>query len=335
MPEVWNTTPGGALWRTAYKYRDSYASGASQTQIWVETPWDTTPILRQDLLGYARWDGTSKYLNRQVPLAGQFTGGEISEGIQLCPQRLSRMDLELFWPTTPDADHVYPAVDPGTGNFFLAVDGYVQYVLTFGPTPYYVLDDEQVNTAAYTGGTGELPPESRRFVKVTRRYLPEARKTPSAGFVCYHDGVTGAAFDAFVIQEVGFIPTFQIEIVAELIDWPVEAFPDTGIAACLGKVNQETLILMGKSYGPGTLLYKGLARETEPTDSAAGYKIFPGIPHLFGYRPQLWNSHRLNDGRYMPVVVKGTQPATGPEPGSGALTPMYVAADFQKLFQPG
>lgn len=335
MADVWNTTRGGALWRTAYKYRDSYASGASRTQIWIETPWDTTPQLRQDLLGYATWDQSKKHLNRQVPLAGQFTGGaatgEGAERVQLNPQRCSQMDLELFWPNAPDADHVYPASDPGTGDFFLAVDGYVQYALTFGPTPYYVLTDEEANAESYTGGPGEIPPECKRFVKVTRRYLPEARKTPSAGFVCYHDGATGSAFDPFVIQEVGFIPTFQIEIIAELIEWPVEAFPDNGITECLGKVNSETVHLMGKTYGPGTLLYKGPARETEPTDSAAGYKVI-NIPHLFGYRPQLWNRHRLNDGRWMPLVVKGTEPAPF---GNGTLVPQFAEADYQKLFQPG
>lgn len=340
MPEVWNqSTPSGRLWRTVYKYRDSYAANASRTQVWIETAWADTPKIREDFLGYAKWDQTKKYLNRAVPLAGPYSGGGLSEEeneesqVQLSPQRCLQMDLDLFYPNSPDADHVYPATSPGGDpndkNQWLSVDGYVHYQATFGPVPYYVLTDSQAGCNTYDPEpAARIPPECKRFVKVTRRYMPEARKTPSAGFVCY-DPV--AAFDPFVIQEVGFIPTFQIEVVAELIEWPVEAQPDTGIAECLGRVNAEVVYLMGKSYGPGTLLYKGPAREIEPTDSAAGYKVV-SIPHLFGWRPQGWNTHRLNSGDYKPIVVKGTEPAPF---GDGTLVPMFKSGDFAKLFEPG
>lgn len=353
MPEVWNAAvPSGARWRTVYKYRDSYAANGSSTQVWIECDWARTPEIRQDFLGYATWDRNpntgekNKYLTRVVPLAAPYSGGGlVGEGedqVQLNPQRCLRMDLELFYPTLPDAEHVYPAWSPGgdphDNNQWLSVDGYVHYQCTFGPTPYYVLTDDQVDATIYTGGPGEVPPESKRFVRVTRRYMPEARKTPSAGFECYDPtyaaGPPQVGFRPFVIQEVGFIPTFQIEIVAELIEWPVEAYPDTGIAECLGCVNDATVYLMGKSYGPGTLLYKGPAREMEVTDSAAGYKIV-NVPHLFGYRSQTWNAHRLNSGDWKPLVVKGTVSAAFGGDGDGTLKPMFKSADFQKLFQPG
>lgn len=336
MPEVWNYDP--APWRTVYKYRENFARDASSTTTWLELrDWNDRPAFRKGMLGYATWapaeggNPRNKFLTRVIPKSNPYTGFGGTK-----KQFLQRLDLDLFYPTLPDAAHVYP--DPAAENW-LYVDGPVQYQATWAPVPYDVLDDDAAGCGTgYTGASGETPPESRRFVRVIRRYMPEARKTPSAGFECYDPayspGPPEVGFKPFVIQEVGFVPTFQIEITAELIGWPFDAYPDTGITACVGCVNEEVLVLRGKSYGPGTLLYKGPAKEVEPYDDAAGFSSID-VPHLFGWRPQGWNFHRLNDGRWKPLVVKGTVPAAYGGTGSSALTPMFAAADFQKLFQPG
>jgi hypothetical protein len=319
MAEVWNFLDG-VRWRTAYKYVENFARDASQTQIWIETDWDDANLFRRAALGYSTWDGTAKYLNRRLPLANPYTGAKIGTAIT-SKQYLDRLDLELFYPDKPDGSHVYP--DPTADNW-LYVEGRIHYRATFKPVPWDVLSDAAAGaTGAYNPASAtRTPPESTRFLKLTRRYKPEARKTPSAGFECY-DPLN--SFTAFVIQEVGMIPTYEVEVVAELIGWPINAYPDTGIAACIGTVNAKTVTLMGKGFAAGTLLYKGPAREIEPYDDAAGFKSVD-VPHLFGYRPQKWNYHRLNDSRWFPIRVRGT---------AASPVPMFADGDHAKLFEPG
>ena len=63
-------------------------------------------------------------------------------------------------------------------------------------------------------------------------------------------------------------------------------------------------------------------------------KRYTDIEHVWGYRPQGHNKHRLNDGRWQPLVVKGTEPTATPAPPSNTLVPMFPEYDHRNLFQP-
>lgn len=320
MADVWNTSVSGIKWRTCYKYTESFGRDANVSTVWIECKFDEGAQLKDDLLGSATYVGGGK-LTRVTPYPSGY----------YAKQYAKRFDLDLFYPNSPDAACVYP--DPAYDNF-LGIDGRIQYKVEFGNFPYTILKDTELDLRSDT--LLNCPAELQRFCRVSRRYLPEAQKVPSAGFECYDPSGT-PAFPPFVIQEVGFIPTYQIEIVVECVGWPIQNYPAAGVAECIGKVNSGDVrigvrgttddagtykVFGGIKYSEGQLLYKGLASELVEYDGP-DQKKYCDPAHIFGFRPNGWNKYRRNDGTYYPIRVKGSTD-----------TPMFKSEDLTRVFRP-
>lgn len=315
-----NPDATGVPYHFRLKLHEAFARDASISVAWVECIFDDGGKLKQDFFESAVYPGGQPRLNRSLPLANFYY-----------PQHfIQQMDMEDFEPERPDGNHV--ASHPESG--FPDIDGYVCYRLTFGMVPYAVLSDDAVDTLAATQN-GLSPnccvPEMFRFLRVTRRYLPESRKIPGLGYEVYDPlgEPPAGAFKSFVVLEVGSIPTFQVEIVAETILWPAANFPDGGVQVCLGTVNKNAIFIDGTLYPAGTLLYKGPATELTKYRWIDGDFYFD-VPHLFGFRPQGWNMFRTNkpygpDSKlWWPVRAKG-------DPSN---FPIFPSEDHTKIFKP-
>lgn len=332
IPSSWlRSSPSNVPYHFLLKYAESFERDANTSTAFIETPFGSTDNLKRDWFGSATYLGGGPQLMRTLPYASAYNQIEmpVGSGTFVPNQFLDRMDLLGFQPEKPDAAHV--ASDPATG--WPEVDGYAQYQLTFNARPYSLLSDADAKAAADAQNAisaNSCVPEMFRFLRLTRRYLPESRKIPTAGFEVYDpagDTVPPGAFKPFVIQEVGSIPTFQVEIVAETIFWPAANFPDGGVITCLGTVNVAAIFLNGNLFQPGTLLYKGPASELTPYKWIDGNFYFD-VPHLFGYRSDGWNNHRLNapiaGQQWWPIRAKGV----------AGNQPLFQSADHTKVFSP-
>lgn len=320
------TAPHGVPYRylcRATDIKESWTVDSSSTGATIEVYYADQFNAKFDLMGSASFPSLAGgyRLTRYVPYRHPFYP----------TQFLVRMDLNGYQAAQPPGPGNIIA-DPQSG-FPRFLGGWVQYTLAFWNPPYNVFRDDQVSNSDPT-----CPAELQRFVRITERYIPQSQKIPTAGFECYDpDG----SFQPFVIQEVGSIPVYQIEIVASAIFWPYKNYPRQGIVNCIGKVNSADIRIGttsvdigtpdapgtglasgGTVYPAGTLLYKGPASEITPYFWIDGSPM-TDIPHLFGYRPNGWNKYRRNDGTYFPIRVKGT-----------SATPQFQSADHTQLFEP-
>ena len=317
-------TANGAPYRYLLKLNEQVEIDANQSLAWIETFFDEVYKLKTDFFGSSSY-GNAERLHRVPPLPHGYYP----------TQRLKRMDLEGFQGELPTG--VYIKADAITG--YPRIEGLAQYRLTFMNPPWNVLSDSEI-----VSGNSACPPELQRYCRFTRNYISESRKVPSAGFSVIYDATVpnaGSAFQPFVIQEVGAVPGYELEYTVESVQWPIENVPELSISKAIGTVNdgnfrlgvrvESGALVGGATYTPGQLLFKGLAQPITPYVWIDG-KYYVDIVYLFGFRPPLgWNFHRLNDGRWHPLVVKGTEPAPV---GDGTKKPMFLSSDFAKLFKP-
>lgn len=328
IPPEWHTSlPSGARFHCLLPgIQESFARDVNTSQIRIECVFNDLGNLKIDFFGSATYGGGGQeFIRRRLPLPNFYYPGS---------HYIDRFDLESYQPERPTGAYV----SSNDANGWPVIDGYAQVRLGFTNRDYAIISDTDVNAAVAAaradpanGGADCVTHEMMRFVRFSRRYLPESRKIPSAGFEVYDDGVGAPhpVFSPFVIQEVGSLPTFQIEIVAECVFWPAKNFPDGGVSLCIGKVNGSTMLLNGTRYPKGTLLYKGPGADLTPYKWVDG-EFYYDIPHLFGYRPDGWNSHRLaapiaadNNRQWYPIRVKGT-----------TSTPQFQYESLIKVFKP-
>lgn len=315
-------------WRILLKYQEAFSQDSNTSTAWAECVFNQAGSLKLFFFGSSKYVGGAGGLKRQLPYANQYYPGS---------HFFDRMDLEGFQGEAPNGTCI------STNAYgWPAIQGFAQYRLTFSNRPYKVLSDGEAVAASNvangknadgTDKPGTVPPacttpDMMRFMTVTRCYKPESRKTPTAGFECYYDDALDTfnpkrSFSTFVIQEVGSVPTFQTEITAELVHWPYKNLPYGPMELMFGTVNAEALVLDGVRYAKGTLLFKGLAEPLIPYTWVDDER-YCSPKYLFGFRPQGWSTHRLNDGRWMPIRVKGLTPSQ----------PQFLSEDHLKLFRP-
>jgi hypothetical protein len=313
------------------RYKEAFAREANQLTAFLMCRAIHAGEVKARLMDAADYTPGQRHFDRTLPLS--------PPGFNR--QYLLRMDSDKFLPDAPvplyrNEDGSGNPVEDAAGQSLYGVGpdpdqgkwphlDEITYQLTFGNVPYDVKANGDVSAAAV--------PELQRYVTKKRRFLPEARKVPTAGFEAYNPDNAGER--ATVVQEVGFIPTYQIELTYQAEHWPRAAYPEAAIAKAVGRVNAATFD--GK-YPPGTLLYKGPANEVVPYIGPDG-EWYLTIAHLFGYRPEVaapspgertgggWNNQlvtRSGAAVWRPLRVRGIS----------GNTPMFAPGDFDALFLP-
>lgn len=328
IPPNWRrSSPSGVPYHFLLYYAESFARDTNMSKAKIECTWENSQFLKADFFERAVWvpagpGAAFGRLTRRLPLTSAYYPGV---------HWLDRMDFDGFQGEKVDAAHIGSSV-----SGWPAIDGYAQFTLTFTNREYDLLEDAAADAAsdainAVTANS--CTPEQTRFLRVSERYMPEARRTPGAGLEVYDDGIGPGPHPVadlappLVPGEIGAVPTVQIEITAEMIFWPFGNRPKRGMAACAGCVNNFPFYINGTTYPVGTLIYKGPATDLTPYRWIDG-GLYTNVAHLFGYRPQGWNYYRLpkltTAGRqWYPIRIRDT-----------AATPLFTAADFRLLFTP-
>lgn len=283
-------------------------------------PWANVLQARLDLEGYAVMDGGSilRFLPSQNP-------DDISQYCVKAEVR-PRQAIGQTDRGTPSAGLLQ------TGNEYESAD----IVATFETLPYKVgtLVDGTVDQ------TGVTPADetARYATMMMRGGVEQVNAKPGIYSWQYNPTlIVGppSQFVPFVIPVQ--VPYGDIEII--LYQWPVAAYPQTAITACLGRVNAdtqplpqcpipwndaeaETLVLLGAFPEPGffpdgtryvNIHYYMRSQELEDTTSDLG----PGVSNIG------WNVFPAPDGTFLRVSLVGN-----------ATLGAFQTADFSGLFLP-
>jgi hypothetical protein len=318
------STPGGISYVVLFdEYSEHWAADANQIVANVVINWADRDDFLEEVVGWSTWDGSSTTLNRNLPLQCPLaTGLWLDDALLVKKGMVPGSGTQTF----DNTNNNWPQFD------------WAQYKLTFLRPKWWVRYDATIAISFF----GK---EQYRYVEFSTRYVPRERKKPRYTFE-YDEtaGLTGGTAwspgnNLIPVDEVGFLPDYQIESIAKWKQVPLGAVPWTAIQAALCTVNL-TNFNPGYStqypgsqytYTPGQLLFRG------PQNPITFYWGADGNPYVdllyaFAAQPGGWNSYLLNQQSsgspptklYAPVRARGVTPTTPP----------YASTEFQKLFTP-
>lgn len=274
--------------------------GFSESETWL-----------QEVIGFTEWDGTSSILQRRLPLLAEY-----NQGLQLY---LDSAQLVMVGGPV-DAVNGVERFDAMQNNWPILET--CRYRMTFlRPRWRVVADDDLLDFNNR---------EQERYVTISVRTNPRERRVPLYQFE------TNLNFDGLdpgkgvvPLPEVGFVPDYQLEIMATWHQVPVSAYPRAGVNERLATVNGLAFDIGGETYAVGELLFKGPQNALEWYAGVDG-NLYYDVTYTFAYQPGGWNNQLLakrngNVKRYAPVTSRNVVPVQSP----------YASSDFQILFKPG
>lgn len=287
----------------AESIRGRSGPGGGTEQVLALLRWEDRDAFCRDVVGFTQWR-LATTLERTLPLRHP------TRSLYWCAEA-ELYDYGIYDQTTETVE-VLPA-----RNKFVRQD-WCRYLLTFRIPPWRMADDALVQG---------INDERARYVTVTE--MPRPREKRVSGFG-YEYLPPGAGRWVTIPDEAQFIPDYQIDLVVEWRQIPIDAVPRAAIADCLNAVNDKPidLNLSGRGWDKEVLLLKGFARPFEQYVGSDGGRYYD-LAYLFTAQPGGWNSYLTRDIRgkqFSPIRIKA---------GPAAGLPPYATADFDKLFRPG
>lgn len=321
------TTPEGDVtyWVLADldAYYEQWEEDDNLTRVKIAVAWDDAGLFKRYALGFAeRYAGVPEVLRRHNPLPNPWAGTQFLRSLR-------KVGVHAGVNSTGAHPRVsLHTTDPLADNWFtfLPTDGIpprIVYEAVFRVLPWDVISQDSLMGHKHEEVRNVIPEDAVR---------PRERKHPSYGF----EVTIGA--DVVPVPEVGFVPYYDYELRRTWKGVPWELVPNTAIAACLLRANDDVWDWDYKAnaygrYQEGDVVFMGLASPLKRYRGTNG-EWLADLPYVFRYQP----ADGTGDGMLKVPYLSATSGNIWVQPrirGSAASPKyMYEKADLSTLFQP-